>query len=107
MFGTVIEDFTEYPELAEAAEQSFEPVRRLIELAIANRPGWDMTPELLGGIIWTMVHGMASLLIFGASRLDMDKALMRRPNQALAALIQEPERALRTQIRGLLADGGL
>jgi hypothetical protein len=48
---------------------------------------------------------MASLLIFAASRLDMDKALLRRPNQALAALIQEQERALRIQIRGLLAQG--
>ena len=102
MFGTVIEDFSEYPELSEAAEQSFSPVRNLIDLALARRSGWDMTPELLGGIIWTTVHGMASLLIFAATRLDMDKALMRRPNQALAALIQEQERALRIQMRGLL-----
>lgn len=105
MFGTVIEDFTAYPDLAEAAEASFTPVRQLIDLALARMPDWDMTPELLGGIIWTMVHGMASLLIFAAFRLDMDEALLRRPNQALAALIQEQERALRIQIRGLLAQG--
>ncbi len=102
MFGTVIEDFSEYPELSEAAEQSFSPLRHLIDLALARRPGWDMTPELLGGMIWSTVHGMASLLIFAASRLDMDKALSRRPNQAMAALIQEQERALRIQMRGLL-----
>ena len=35
----------------------------------------------------------------------MDKALMRRPNQALAALILEQERALSIQIRGVLAQG--
>mgnify|MGYP001827015820 CR=1 FL=1 len=103
MFGTVIDDFTPDPELTEAAEESFAPVRNLIDLALAHRPGWDMTPELLGGIIWTMVHGMASLLIFAASRLDMDGALLRRPNQALAALIQEQERALRIQVSGVLA----
>jgi AcrR family transcriptional regulator len=105
MFGTVIEDFSEYPELAEAAEESFDPVRRLIDLALAHQPDWDMTPELLGGVIWTTVHGMASLLIFAASRLDMDKAMERRPNQALAALIQEQERALRIHIRGVLLQG--
>ena len=102
MFGTVIEDFSEYPDLAEAAEQSFAPVRSLIELALAHRPRWQMTPDLLGGLIWTSVHGIASLTIFAATRLPMDKALLRRPNQALAALMQEQERALRIQMRGLL-----
>ena len=106
MFGTVIEDFTEYPDLAEAADQSFTPVRLLIERALKKRPGWDMTPELLAATIWTTVHGMASLLIFGASRLDVDKALMRRPNQALAALMTDQEKVLRTLIRGVLAEGG-
>ena len=105
MFGTVIEDFSEYPDLAEAAEQSFSPVRNLIDLALAHRPNWQMTPELLGGLIWSSVHGIASLAIFAATRLDMDKALMRRPNQALAALMQEQERALRIQMRGLLLQG--
>ncbi len=105
MFGTVIDDFSAYPDLAEAAEASFSPVRQLIDLALARRPDWDMTPELLGGLIWTMVHGMASLIIFAAFRLDMDEALLRRPNQALAALIQDQERALRIQVRGVLSQG--
>ena len=103
MFGTVIEDFSEYPDLSEAAESSFEPVHNLIELAIARKPGWDMTPEFLGGMIWTTVHGMASLLIFAAARLEMDEALVRRPNRALAALIAEQERAMRIQVRGMLS----
>ncbi len=102
MFGTVIEDFSEYPDLAEASEQSFSPLRNLIDLALAERPTWQMTPELLGGLIWSSVHGIASLAIFATTRHDMDKSLMRRPNQALAALIREQERALRIQMRGLL-----
>ncbi len=106
MFGTVIEDFSAYPELAEAAEESFTPVRNLIDLALAQHPEWDMTPELLAGLIWSTVHGMASLLIFAASRLDMDEALLRRPNQALAALIREQERALRIHMRGVLSQAG-
>ena len=105
MFGTVIDDFSPYPELAEAAEQSYAAVRQLIELVLASRPGLTMSPEMLGGAIWAAVHGIASLAIFGASRTDMENALSRRPNQALSALLGDPEQVLRTLMAGILPGG--
>ena len=105
MFGTVIDDFTPYPELAEAAEQSYAAVRHLIELIMASRPDLRTSPELLGGAIWAAVHGIASLAIFGASREDMEGADVRRPNQALSALLADPEQALRILMGGILAPG--
>ena len=63
-----------------------------------------MTPELLGGITWSAVHGIASLLIFGAERMDDDQD--RTPNQALKALAGDPETALRTLVQGILHPTG-
>lgn len=104
MFGTVIHDFSAYSELAEAAEASYAPVQKLIERIIESHPDWDMTPELLGGITWSAVHGIASLLIFGAERMDDDQD--RTPNQALKALAGDPETALRTLVQGILHPTG-
>ena len=76
MFGTVVDDFSPYPDLAQAAEDSYAPVLALMERIIASRPGWDMTTERLGAITWSAVHGIASLLIFAATR-STTKAPMR------------------------------
>lgn len=100
MFGTVIEDFSSYPELAEAADASYAPVRRLIEAVLARYPQQGMTVDLLGGVTWSAVHGIASLLIFGRSRTDSDQN--RGPGRAVRALSADPEAALRALMLGIL-----
>ncbi|MGE0626043.1 MAG: TetR/AcrR family transcriptional regulator [Pseudomonadales bacterium] len=100
MFGTVIEDFSSYPDLAEAAEASYAPVRRLVDRMLAHYPDEDMTADLLAGATWSSVHGIASLLIFGQSRTD--RYGDRGPSRAMRALAADPEAALRAHMLGLL-----
>lgn len=101
MFGTVIEDFSSYPELAEAAEASYAPVRRLVDRLLARYPEEaGVTADLLAGATWSAVHGIASLLIFGQSRSDM--AGERGPSRAMRALAADPEAALRALMLGVL-----
>lgn len=100
MFGTVIDDFTAYPELSEAADLSYLPFQRLVEMVLERRPDWDMTPELLGGTMWSAVHGLASLVIFIEARTDEGAQI--RPRQALVAVTADQEKALRTLIHGVV-----
>ena len=103
MFGSVIDDFSEYPDMAEAAEASYAPVLTMMEEAIAAHPGWDMTPERLGAITWSAVHGVASLLLFALSRRDVE--LKTGPMHSLVTLQEDPEQALRILSRGILHPG--
>ncbi|MEM8766872.1 MAG: TetR/AcrR family transcriptional regulator [Pseudomonadota bacterium] len=105
MFGTVIDDFSEYPDLTNAADESYAPVRTLIELILAQHPDSDLSVDLLGGVTWSIVHGMASLLIFGKDKMRTGTDLHRGPVQAVMALMVEPEKALRTLVHGMLSEG--
>ncbi len=105
MFGTVIDDFSEYPDLTASADASYAPVKALIELTLARHPDWDLSVELLGGVTWSMVHGIASLLIFGKDKMRTGNDLHRGPNQAVMALMVDPEKALRTLVHGMLKEG--
>jgi hypothetical protein len=89
--------------MAEAAEASYAPVLEMMEQAIAAHPGWDMTPERLGAITWSAVHGVASLLLFALSRRDSE--LKTGPMHSLVTLQEDPEQALRILSRGILHPG--
>ena len=58
MFGSVLHDFSAYPDLAEAAQNAYAPVLLLMEEIIASNPGWDMTATRLGGMTWSAVQGV-------------------------------------------------
>ena len=62
MFGAVLGDFSEYDMLHNASSESYEHVLDMLQQLIdAN----DLDIELahLGGVVWSGVHGMASLLL--------------------------------------------
>jgi AcrR family transcriptional regulator len=100
MFSTVLGDFSDYQELQKAAERSYAVVLAIIEQLLA-RPG---APELsvaeAGGVCWTAVHGLSSLLLFGRDRGPAHAS--QSPMGSLALLEQDPERALRRLLRGLI-----
>jgi len=102
MFGSVIDDFNPYPDLADAAEASYRPLQKTIDALKEQNPDLNLSPEMLGGIIWAMVHGVASLLIYGQSRPDDET---RAPGRAMTALAGQPEAALRILYQGLLNNG--
>ena len=86
--------------LARAAEASYAPVLTLMERLLRRRRNWDMTATKLGGIVWSVVHGIASLLIFTIERPSPDHRLT--PVRSLEELKADPETALRTLLEGVL-----
>ncbi|XOV84215.1 MAG: TetR/AcrR family transcriptional regulator [bacterium] len=99
MFGSVLGDFSEYDMLRVAAERSYEPVQALLqELIDAHNLKQDVV--LLGGVVWSGVHGMASLLLN-----DMDKGTSRhmtRPGASVAALRNNLHEALQLMFANLV-----
>lgn len=80
MFGSVLDDFSDYGMLEEAALLCFEQVQVCKNELIRER-GLDADPDQLGGVIWSGVHGIASLLLSLNSRDEP----RRRPNDPHAA----------------------
>jgi len=101
MFSTVLGDFSDYQELQKAVDRSYAVVLAIIE-ELLSRPGApDMSVAEAGGACWTAVHGLSSLLLFGRDRGSARSA--QSPMGSLALLEQDPERALRRLLRGLVA----
>lgn len=99
MFGSVLADFSEFESLQVAAQESYaqllDELRRLI-----NERSLDITPLELGGVVWSGVHGMASLMINnnpGQTRQQISK--LSEPNaaalQSVSTLHDNTERAVR------------
>ena len=102
MFGSVLEDFSEYEQLAEASESAYALVLSVMEEVISSLPGHSMTPIEAGAVAWAGVHGIASLLLFQTTRTPMYPA--STPQKSLQALRADTDRALLMLMRGLLND---
>ena len=98
MFGSVIDDFSEYAELAAAAEAAYAPVLAAMEALIDRHPGWTISAIKLGGVTWSAVHGIASLLLHrGSGEFEG-----RIPEQSLLELQADPDTALQLLMQGVL-----
>lgn len=99
MFGSVLGDFSAYDMLRTAADQSYEPVQKLLQELIDTRQlSYDIT--LLGGVVWSGVHGMASLLID-----HMDKAESgggSKPGESVRALRDHLRESLQVMFANLV-----
>ena len=96
MFGTVLADFSSYDSLHEAANRSYGLVLSQLEELIETR-GLDITRDQLGGIVWSGVHGMASLLL--NKNRDQPKS---SPMRSISHMAQDPEGALRFMFAHLI-----
>lgn len=99
MFGSVLEDFSEYQSLSEAAEVAYAVLLELLEELIASEPDLDMAATELGGVIWSAIHGIASLLLYHLSREGQDGP--GSPLASLKSLRADPDGAVRLLLRGL------
>lgn len=102
MFGSVIADFSDYQALQEASEECYaqllEQLRALIE-----EYDLDVTDIELGGVVWSGVHGMASLMINSQSKQDKSFATSL-PGQSVITLHQNTERAMMVMFGHLIDD---
>ena len=82
-----------------AAEGSYQPVQELLQELIDDK-NLSQDVVLLGGVVWSGVHGMASLLIN-----DMDKGgsgHVTRPGQSVRALRSNLRASLKLMFANLV-----
>ncbi|MGO4304064.1 TetR/AcrR family transcriptional regulator [Cupriavidus sp. RAF12] len=80
MFGPTIERRNEYPELIEAAGNSFSRVRHAVEACLAGRTPAHLSEDKLAFAVWIAAHGLATLTAsnervttISAEPLDVDQ----------------------------------
>ena len=99
MFGSVLGDFSDFDMLNQAASMAYDEVHALI-CELIEAKNIDVDPVLLGGVAWSFVHGMASLL---TSNINVGH-VNSKPMLALDALRVDPEAAVRLHFKDILGD---
>lgn len=101
MFGSVLADFSDYAMLQQASEDVYEQLLDELNKLISER-ALDISPVELGGIVWSGVHGMASLMIDKHTIEFTESQTPSLPVQSIGALHQDTERALRVLFGNLI-----
>lgn len=65
MFGPVIQDRNQYPDLYEAGNQAFHVLIDTVTAGVDNKELIGAPPELMAHMLWSVVHGASSLAIDG------------------------------------------
>ncbi len=103
MFGAMV-DFAAYPELQRSSEDSFSELLTMIKNH-EPRAGLNLSEIELAGIVWSGVHGIASLIINGRAREKMDsKPVESSAAMAIRLVAQDAERAIRSTLLPLFAE---
>ena len=102
MFGAILGDFSEFEGLSAAASGAYGALDKLlVEVVEAKQLHFDEL--VLGGLIWSAIHGVASLRLNVAQQDASKKTpLELRPSQAIAAMSDHLEANLKIMIDGLL-----
>lgn len=107
MFGSVIDDFSEYSDLRTAADDSFGIVLGLLGELMEVGGGGGQDLDVQGGATWAAVHGIASLRISDTLRaVDGNKpsaTAEHGPIISVEALRADTSGALNLLLSGLLA----
>lgn len=98
MFGSVLDDFSDYEMLQRASVESYLPLQSVLEQVLALGGGRGLSLSELGGVVWSSVHGLADLL--HNTRLSSPEAqaaaAQNSPAQAaMLAVRRDPARAVR------------
>ena len=102
MFGAILGDFSEFEGLSAAASNAYNMLDKLlVEVVEVKQLHFDEL--VLGGLIWSAIHGIASLRL-NVSQQDKSKKtpLELRPSQAIVAMTEDLEVNLKIMIDGLL-----
>lgn len=102
MFGSILGDFSDYEGLATAASNAYwELDKLLVEVVEVKQLPYDEL--VLGGLIWSAIHGFASLRLNVSGQDSGQKSAPElRPAQALIAMNEDLEANLKIMIDGLL-----
>ena len=102
MFGAILGDFSEFEGLSAAASGAYRALDKLlVEVVEAKQLHFDEL--VLGGLIWSAIHGVASLrLNFAQQDASKKTSLELRPSQAIVAMTDHLEANLKIMIDGLL-----
>lgn len=110
MFGSVIDDFSEYEALQTAADESFAILSDLLQEVLDSGGGNGLDLDVLGGVTWSAMHGIASLVISGITAdLYRHRPLPPTgsgPVRSVDALRRNSSAALATLLRGILQPVG-
>jgi AcrR family transcriptional regulator len=99
MFGAVLGDFSASKELQEASAASYAVLDATLT-EIKNNQQLDYDVATLGGLVWSTVHGMASL-VFNVPTARMPKAADAAPRQAVKSIHEDMRAALKMVYRGI------
>ena len=102
MFGSVIADLSDYSMLQEASEESYAQLLKELRTLIEEYK-LDITAIELGGVVWSGVHGMASLMINSQSKQN-NSFVTSLPGQSIIALHQNTEQSMRVMFGHLIGD---
>ena len=99
MFGAVLGDFSASKELQEASAASYAVLDATLT-EIKNNQQLDHDVATLGGLVWSTVHGMASL-VFNVPTARMPKAADAAPRQAVKSIHEDMRAALKMVYHGI------
>ena len=99
MFGAVLGDFSASKELQEASAASYAVLDTTLT-EIKNNQQLDHDVATLGGLVWSTVHGMASL-VFNVPTARMPKAADAAPRQAVKSIHEDMRAALKMVYHGI------
>ena len=99
MFGAVLGDFSASKELQEASAASYAVLDATLT-EIKNNQQLDHDVATLGGLVWSTVHGMASL-VFNVPTARMPKAADAAPRRAVKSIHEDMRAALKMVYRGI------
>ena len=99
MFGSILGDFSEYDMLNDAAVSCYDEVQKMLQEVI-DAKGMSESLVQMGGVVWSGVHGMASLLLNNKDKLPGGAS---SPRASVAALREDLEGSLRLMYAQILA----
>ncbi len=108
MFGSVIDDFSEYEGLLAAAEQAYAVTYGIVVDIQAAGVSPELDTNVLGATFWSGVHGVADLILSSNATGDQLKGIdLKAPGalQAIVALRQDPLLALQLLFLPLVRHG--
>lgn len=100
MFGSILGDFSEYDMLNTAAVSCYDEVQKMLQEVI-DAKGLPQDVVQLGGVVWSGVHGMSSLLLNGKDQKSRNK--QASPVASVAAMRADLEGSLRLMFAHIIA----
>lgn len=107
MFGDAIGDFSDYEALIVAARRCYGQFEGMLAACVDAGVLEDIPIRELGGTVWSLLHGMAGVVMAADRRLEHPGAVGWKdlpPLEAQQRVLEAPGRAIVRLLRGLVID---